>query len=530
MNIALAQINPIVGDLAANVAQIRASIEQARRLGAEVLITPEMALTSYALDDLLLRPALFTAVQQALDELLEIDGITLVIGYPEFSGGQIFSSAIVFRDGHILGRYQKMLLQNEGIFDEVRYFSPGFAPFVFEVAGVNIGLLMASDLQEEEPIAASIDEGAQCLCVLASSIFTQDSLENRQENLAKIAKNHQIPILYCNAVGGQDEFIFEGASFAVHKNGKLAAQAPAFREDLLLLSWKNDVDGTIATQDPDPLARLYQALVFALREYVHKNGFPSVVLGMSGGMDSALVLALAVDALGARRVRGIMMPSPFTADISLIDARAMMETLKVAHETVPIAPLQQAFDTALAPLFAALPQDTTEENIQARLRGMILMAISNKTGALLLTTGNKSELAVGYCTLYGDMAGGFAPIKDVPKTLVYALAKWRNAQSAVIPERIITRPPSAELRPDQTDQDSLPPYEILDAILHGYVVRQQSPQDLIAQGFTAEDVQRVVGLINGSEYKRKQSVIGPKVTARAFGRDWRMPLTKKINF
>lgn len=533
MRIAIAQINPIVGDIDANVAQIRASALKAIKYGAEILVTPELALTGYGLDDLLFREHFFDTVHRGLDELLDIDGITMVIGYPSYDqeSREHMSSAIVLRDGNILARYSKMLLQNDGMFDEVRYFSPGFAPTVFEYQGVNIGLMMDSDWEDDEPFLQNVDDEAALILVLGGQLFEHARPETRAHRIRHITQSHPVPVIYANAACAQDEWIWEGASFALNKHGELTALAPKFVEHLLLVDLDehgNPQPSTIAKQPSDFIEETYQALVFSIKEYFGKNGFQSAILGLSGGIDSALVLALTVDALGAKRVKTVMMPSEFTSQMSLDDAADMAQRLNVSYEILPIRPMQAAFETTLAPLFAGRDSDTTEENLQSRIRGTLLMAISNKTGALVLTTGNKSELATGYCTLYGDMAGGFAPIKDVPKTLVYELSRWRNTQSAIIPERIITRAPSAELRPDQTDQDSLPPYEVLDKIME-YALNHYARDTIIAKGFDANDVDRIISLIKSSEYKRKQSVCGPKISARSFGRDWRIPLTHRFN-
>jgi len=441
----------------------------------------------------------------------------------------------VLAAGELLGTYFKRELPNYQVFDERRYFTSGrevgAPPLVFEVQGMRVGVLICEDAWFDEPAQAACAVGAQVLCVINASPFHLDKAYEREDRMAQRARACAVPVLYAHLTGGQDEVVFDGASFAVDREGRAQARAPSFKTSLLLVNVTSDgqVDGEIA---PVPCVeqQAWSALVTGVRDYVDKNGFPGAIIGLSGGIDSALVLAVAVDALGPRRVRTVMMPSPYTADISWIDARDMAERLGVRHDEIPIAPMFEAFNTGLAPFFAGLAEDATEENIQARIRGTLLMALSNKTGSIVLTTGNKSEMATGYCTLYGDMAGGFAVIKDVAKTLVYRLARWRNEQpgGAVIPDRIITRAPSAELRPNQTDQDSLPPYDILDGILALYVEEDRSVEDIVDRGYARADVERVTRLIKVNEYKRRQSPVGIRITYRAFGRDWRYPITSRF--
>jgi NAD+ synthase (glutamine-hydrolysing) len=425
------------------------------------------------------------------------------------------------------------------VFDERRYFTPGQGTCVFQVEGVNVGLLICEDAWFDEPGLLAKEAGAELLAVINASPFHVGKGAERVARMAERARALDVPVVYAHLVGGQDEVVFDGGSFAINADGSLAARAPEFQEDLFCLQAEGGgaagvhLAGPVA-RERSPEADLWDALVLGVRDYVNKNGFPGVLLGLSGGIDSALVLAIAVDALGRDKVRAVMMPSPYTADISWIDAREMAARLGVRYDEISIVPEFEAFKASLAGEFKGLPEDTTEENIQARIRGVILMALSNKFGSIVLTTGNKSEMATGYCTLYGDMAGGFAVIKDVLKTSVFRLARWRNVHDPYgtginpIPDRIITRPPSAELRPDQTDQDSLPPYDILDAILERYMEDDHGVEQIIAEGFDRAVVERVARLIRINEYKRRQAPVGIRVTHRSFGKDWRYPITGKF--
>ncbi len=550
MKIALAQINATVGDLAGNAARVAEAARRAHAQGASVVVAPELALSGYPPEDLLMRPAFLQACEDTLHalarELAACEGLHVVVGHPASAhdGGDVrsksirsqrcFNAASVLTGGRVLATYCKRELPNYQVFDERRYFvggrEAGLAPVVFEAGGLRLGLLVCEDAWFDEPAASAKAAGAQVLCVLNASPFHLDKAEEREQRMAERARATGLPLLYSHMVGGQDEVVFDGASFALDAEGRVAARAASFEEDLLLLDLEAQCrPAGRVTPVPGFEAQAWQALVTGVRDYLGKNGFPGAIIGLSGGIDSALVLALAVDALGADQVRTVMMPSPYTADISWIDARDMAARLGVRHDEIDIAPMFEAFRTSLAPQFAGLAEDTTEENLQARIRGTLLMALSNKTGAIVLTTGNKSEMATGYCTLYGDMAGGFAVIKDVAKTLVYRLAEWKNAQGAeVIPRRIITRPPSAELRPNQTDQDSLPPYEVLDAILALYMEEDRSIEQIVAAGFARTDVERVTRLIKVNEYKRRQAPVGIRITHRAFGRDWRYPITSKF--
>lgn len=551
MNVALLQVNSTVGDLTGNLSRLVAAARRAYAGGARLAVAPELALTGYPPEDLLLRPAFMQgcadALQALANALADCEGLHLVVGHPHQFGAdgdertksmavqRRFNAASVLTAGRVMATYCKRELPNYQVFDERRYFASGrdagLGPVVFDCDGLSVGLLICEDAWFDEPAAAAVAAGAKVLCVLNASPFHLDKAGEREARMAHRARASGCALLYAHQVGGQDEVVFDGASFAADADGVVRARAPSFEEDILQVQVGADgrVSGPLAAV-PSQEAQAWAALVTGVRDYIGKNGFPGVIIGLSGGIDSALVLAVAVDALGADRVRTVMMPSPYTAEISWVDARDMAQRVGVRHDELSIVPMFDAFKATLAPMFAGLPEDTTEENIQARIRGTLLMALSNKHGAIVLTTGNKSEMATGYCTLYGDMAGGFAVIKDVAKTLVYRLARWRNAQPGgpVIPERIITRPPSAELRPDQTDQDSLPPYEVLDAILARYMEDDQSIEQIVQAGFDRADVERVTRLIKINEYKRRQAPVGIRITHRAFGRDWRYPITSKF--
>jgi len=548
--VALGQINPKVGDLAGNTELILQEAGRAHRAQADILLLPELVLTGYPPEDLLLRPSFVAAQTESLNTLRtemgkRYAGLHVIVGHIAQKGSRLFNAASVLLDGRCIATYHKQRLPDYGVFDETRYFSAGRDCVVFDCKGLKIGVLICEDIwatdESNTPASACKHQGAQALLVLNASPWHIGKQREREHTIAQAAQDATVglPVVYVNLVGGQDELVFDGASMVLDAQGKIALRSPAFMSALSVVTL-NGVPGQDALSLEEPEvdawrndqtaneAHVYAALVMALHDYVHKTGFKSVLLGLSGGLDSALVLALAVDALGAQAVRTVMMPSPWTAQMSLIDARQMAQNLGVRHDEIAIEPLTQAFETALAALFADTGHDVTEENIQARVRGNLLMAASNKFGSLLLTTGNKSELATGYCTLYGDMAGGFAPLKDVPKTLAYRLAHWRNQQAdpqnPVIPERILTRAPSAELRPGQTDQDSLPPYDVLDAILERYVEQNQSVDAIIRAGFDALAVKDVIRRVHLNEYKRRQGAIGPRITSRAFGRDWRYPI------
>jgi len=529
MKIAIAQINCIVGDLDGNARKILDYAEQAKAAGAQLLVTPELALTGYPPEDLLLRDGFYGACDQALFGLArEIQGISVVVGHPQQYDGKRFNAASALRDGKVVATYHKQILPNHSVFDEVRYFSPGNEPCVFEVDGIKFGINICADIWAEGAATCALNANADVLLVLNASPYHMNKQVSRYEAVRERIGECGLPVVYANLVGGQDELVFDGASFVMDGGGNLVHQLPAFEEALRIVEFAQDQPqhGEIVPQLPIE-ASVYQALCLGVKDYVEKNGFPGVVLGLSGGIDSALTLTVAVDALGAEKVRAVMMPSEFTADMSLQDAQTMAEQMKVRYSELPIKLAFDSFLRTLAEEFNDLPFDTTEENIQARIRGTLLMALSNKYGSIVLTTGNKSEMAVGYATLYGDMAGGFGVLKDVPKTMVYRLARYRNTLGEAIPERVITRPPSAELRHDQTDQDALPPYEILDAIMEHYVEQDTCPVDIIALGFDEKDVRQVVKLIDRNEFKRRQAPIGVRVTPRGFGKDRRYPITSK---
>ena len=548
LSICTAQLNFVVGDMPGNAQKIIAAAREAYAQGARLLLTPELAICGYAAEDLFLRPAFIAACDDAVKtvarETAGLKGLAIVLGHPQAMapGAQAFSvcfnAASVVRDGKIEQTYAKRELPNYQVFDERRYFVPGSKPCVFEVEGVKVGVLVCEDAWFATPARDTAAAGAQLLAVINASPFHLGKGTEREATMRARVVETGLPLVYAHLVGGQDEVVFEGRSFALAADGSVAARAPAFVEKLVYALVESAQGAIKITAEVAPErtleADLWDALVLGVRDYVGKNGFPGALLGLSGGIDSALVLAIAVDALGADKVRTVMMPSPYTADISWIDARDMATRMGVRYDEISIKPQFEAFKAALATEFAGLPEDTTEENLQARIRGTLLMALSNKFGAIVLTTGNKSEMSTGYCTLYGDMAGGFAVIKDVAKTRVFDLARWRNANdpygtcASPIPERIITRPPSAELRPDQKDQDSLPPYEVLDAIVARYMENDEPIESIIASGFARADVERVTRLIKLNEYKRRQAPVGIRVTRRSFGKDWRYPITSKF--
>ncbi len=528
----MAQLIFLVGDIAGNADKIIAAATEARdRHQADLIVFPELTLTGYPPEDLLLRPGFISQVEPALKRLCqELQGIAAVIGCPLRTPEGLRNAAVVLDDGAVQATYYKQWLPNYSVFDEKRYFVAGMEPGLATIKGVRVGVTICEDVWQAGPVAQAAKAGARLLVNLNASPYHAGKGDQRLKMLRQRVGESRIPIVYVNLLGGQDELVFDGGSLVVSADGALIQQAPFFVDGLYPVDFKlsetglTPVQGPIA-EEPDLEQGIYQALVLGVRDYVEKNGFPGVVLGLSGGIDSALTLAIAVDALGAERVEAVLMPSRYTADMSNTDAVLEAQALGVKFHTLPIELAFQSFLEILQPVFAGLPTGIAEENIQARCRGVLLMAISNKTGKMVLTTGNKSETAVGYSTLYGDMAGGFAPIKDVLKTMVYRLAAWRNRQSPVIPQRVFDRPPSAELRPDQTDQDSLPPYDILDAILHGYVEEDRSVEELIAAGFERATVERVARLVIVNEYKRRQAAPGVRITPRAFGRDRRYPIT-----
>ena len=611
MKLAIHQFNPTLGALEDNTTKLMAAINAAIKQGCVIFISSELALCGYIPKDLLFRPEFHTQILLQLNKFFEFRNITILIGAPFIDGNNCYNSVFIIRDGQIIGRYDKQKLPNYGVFDECRYFTPGTTPTVFEHNGVKLGVIICEDMWHQEPAMMAKLAGAEVLISINASPFNIGKHEERVNVATTRVSEVTIPLIYVNQLGGQDNLVFDGASFILDENGELIAQFPAFKQELNYLSFPCNMslraEPTLSLRadptpslraepipslradptpslraDPTPSLRaqrgnllsehithypnhvesVYEALVLATRDYVTKNGFKGVLLGLSGGVDSALTLAIACDALGHDKVMAIMMPSIYTADISLIDSRDMVKRLDVHYEEIKIDQIFNQFKTELNPIFDHIchsselchsraggnpdPRnkseddmirkseddiiDTTEENLQARTRGVLLMALSNKLGFLVLTTGNKSEMAVGYATLYGDMAGGFAVLKDVPKTLVYQLCNWRNTKSDVIPERIITRAPSAELRENQTDQDSLPDYDILDEIIKLLVERRLSSKEIMGCGFKEADVSKVARLIKLNEYKRSQAAVGPKVTKCAFNNDWRYPITNHFNF
>ncbi|HVK93191.1 MAG TPA: NAD+ synthase [Noviherbaspirillum sp.] len=533
VKVAIAQINSTVGDIAGNRAKIAEFARRAAAQGADIVLTPEMSLVGYPPEDLLLRGSFYAKTEEQFavltKELADLRDVHVVVGHPVMQHGKRFNAASVIVNGEVRGTYHKHDLPNDAVFDEKRYFSSSDQSFVFEVKGVRFGINICEDTWSKHAPAHAKAGGAQVLLVPNGSPYHMNKQHLRYDVMRTNVSSLGLPLVYANLVGGQDELIFDGNSFAMDGLGVVCVQLKHCEEDLQLVEFDGGQpkSGRIA-QELSIEEQVYKVLVQGVRDYIGKNGFPGVLIGLSGGVDSALTLAVAVDALGAEKVRAVMMPSPYTADISWLDSRDMAQRIGVRYDEIPISDCFAAFRQTLAQEFKGLAEDATEENIQARIRGTILMALSNKHGSIVLTTGNKSEMAVGYCTLYGDMAGGFAVIKDIAKTLVYRLCAYRNSVSEVIPERILTRAPSAELRPDQTDQDSLPPYEVLDAIMQMYMEENRSVAEIIEAGYRREDVERVTRLIKINEYKRRQAPIGIRVTHRAFGRDWRYPITSKF--
>ena len=534
VTVALAQINSTVGDLAGNSARIADAARRAASAGADIMLTPELSLVGYPPEDLLLRRSFYAKSQAALrelaDSLADLKDLHLVVGHPLADGDDLqYNAASVLCGGQIIKTYRKHALPNYTVFDEKRYFTPADDVCTFDVKGTRFALNICEDTWYAEMPRKAREQGAQVLLVPNASPYHMNKQHLRVDTMRENVSSQQMALVYANLVGAQDELVFDGSSFVLDAAGELCAQLKSFDEDFALVTFDDGQPQALPV--PEPLsdeAQVYSALVLGVRDYIGKNGFPGAIIGLSGGVDSALTLAIAVDALGKDKVRAVMMPSPYTAEISWIDSRDMVERIGVQYDEIAIAGCFDAFKNSLSPLFAGLPEDTTEENLQARIRGTLLMALSNKTGAIVLTTGNKSEMATGYCTLYGDMAGGYAVIKDIVKTLVYRLCDYRNGISDVIPQRILTRAPSAELRPNQVDQDSLPPYEVLDGSLKMYMEEGQGVAELLAAGYRKEDIDRITRLVKINEYKRRQAPVGPRITHRAFGRDWRYPITSKF--
>jgi NAD+ synthase len=553
LRLALAQLNPRVGDIDGNLEKLRDARRRAAAAGADVLVCTELAISGYPPEDLVLKRAFLESVEAAVQALAADTadgGPAVILGAawredPETreahgDGRTVYNAALLLDEGEVKAVRAKWDLPNYGVFDEKRLFTPGPLPGPMNVRGVRLGVMVCEDVWSADVTECLEENGAELLVVINGSPFEEGKLDQRLQLALSRIEESGLPLIYLNQVGGQDELVFDGASFALDGHKNLGMQLASFEEDVAVMTWERDAlgDWTIAeaprVNPAEGLEAVYRALMLGLGDYVRKNGFPGVVIGLSGGIDSALSAAIAVDALGAERVRCVLMPSPYTSQASLDDAAEMAELAGARLDTVAIDPAMQAFDGMLKPLFDDLPPDTTEENVQARIRGIALMAISNKFGPMVLSTGNKSEMSVGYATLYGDMAGGFNVLKDVYKTQVYRLAHWRNQQrpadakgpaGRVIPERILTKAPSAELKPDQTDQDSLPAYDELDDILSCLIESDMGSRQIIARGHDAEIVGKVWRMLEGAEYKRRQAAPGVKITSRSFGRDRRYPIT-----
>jgi NAD+ synthase (glutamine-hydrolysing) len=538
LRVVMAQLDFLVGDIPGNTDLIiQATREAEERHQADIVLFPELCLTGYPPEDLLLRPSLDLRVQEALERLQQANlAPAMIIGTPLRAAGLLYNAAVIIEAGEIRGRYFKRCPPNYQVFDEKRYFAEGSQTLVVDIKGVPVGITVCEDLWKDGPLEDAAAAGAQLVLNLNASPYDIDKQARRKALLERKATENRVSIVYVNLVGGQDELVFDGGSMVYDHSGTLKVEIPQFSSGLFPVDFLCEHHCQPVSQplppEPSLEANVYNALVTGVRDYVNKNGFKSVVLGLSGGIDSAVTLAVAADALGKERVRAVMMPFRYTSSASLEDAEAQARAMGVQYDVFSIEPMYDTFMTTLAKPFEGTRPDTTEENLQARLRGVLLMSLSNKFGSLVLTTGNKSEMAVGYSTLYGDMAGGFDVLKDVPKTLVFRLAWYRNSVAPVIPERVITRPPSAELAPDQKDEDSLPGYDILDQILHFYVERDYSAEAIVAEGFDRADVERVVRLVDINEYKRRQAPIGVRITERGFGKDRRYPITNgwKLGF
>ena len=528
--IALAQFSPEIGNIDANVQKMIEQVNEAKKQNADLIVFPELSTIGYQAEDLLLRPSLIKRTENAFKALSAVQNIVMVFGFVnQTEDGQRYNSAAVMKDGQILGIYNKQNLPNYSIFDEKRYFSEGHQHLVFEYLGHKFGVLICEDVWSLPTVQQLAKLNVETALVLNASPYEVGKPQHRIATMSELAKQLNINLVYTNQVGGQDDLVFDGTSFVINNSGSVALQAETFKEALLIAEY--EIENKAFKQASiapalDTMAEIYQSLVLATRDYVTRSGFPGVILGLSGGIDSALTLAIAVDAIGADKVQAVMMPYTYTAQISVEDAAEQAKNMGVTFGIAEINPIVNSFMQTLYPFFGNSPADATEENLQARARGTLLMGLSNKFGNLVLSTGNKSELAVGYCTLYGDMVGGFAVLKDVYKTIVFELAKYRNSisETPVIPERVITRPPSAELRPDQKDQDSLPAYDVLDAILYAYIEEDVSQDDIIAKGFDKDVVEKVIKLVDRNEYKRRQGAIGPRITSRAFSRERRYPI------
>lgn len=532
LTLAIAQLNFLVGDIYGNAERIIQETNQiAAQHDVDCVVFPELALTGYPPEDLLFRPGFEKRCHRAIAHIEKSIGKTaIILGYPEREGKHLYNKAAFICNGKIAADYAKQELPNFTVFDEKRYFTPGNKPCIFEINGIKIGLLICEDIWHEHPIKQAKNAGAECIISINASPYDRNQIRAREIILKKRTEETKLPIIYVNSVGGQDELVFDGGSMVIDSTSNRCQQAPYFVENIMMVTIKKNNHAIHIQKQPLPErasqeTQIYETLKLGVHDYIFKNNFPGAIVGLSGGIDSALTLAIAVDAIGAEKVIALIMPSQFTAKISIEDAIKEADALHVKYYIISIDQLLNHYLQTLAPIFNNKPVDTTEENLQARIRGMLLMAYSNKFGNIVLTTGNKSELSVGYATLYGDMAGGFSVLKDVPKTLVYALSKYRNQLSAIIPERVLTRPPTAELKHNQTDQDKLPAYEILDEILERYIEKDEEPTQIIAAGFDKKVVDDVVRMINFNEYKRRQAPIGIRLTQRAFGKDRRYPIT-----
>ena len=537
VKVALAQLDLAVGAVALNAEKIIAYANRARdEMGADLVVFPELSVCGYPPEDLLLHAGLRHGVESAVRDIRDkVFGIAVLIGFPEYEADDIYNSCAVFEDGKAIAHYRKHVLPNYSVFDEKRYFTEGRGASVFTLKGVRIGLNICEDVWSPGPMAAARGAGAECVIAINGSPYELESQVYREAEVRRRIGEVRTPVIYVNMVGGQDELVFDGGSFVMAADGEIAFRAPAFDEGLHCVALSGSTSGVVPEvgEVADYLqdeARVYTALVTGTRDYINKHGFPGAILGLSGGIDSALVATIACDAIGADNVRAVMMPFRYTSNMSQEDAATQAATLGLRYDVIPIEPMYEATITQLQPILGDREPDATEENIQARCRGLLLMAISNKTGRMLLTTGNKSEMAVGYATLYGDMAGGFAPIKDCSKTLVYRLARYRNTLGDAIPERVITRPPSAELRPDQKDSDSLPHYDVLDPILEAFIEEDLSVAEITGRGFDRDTVIRILEMVKRNEYKRRQAPPGVRISSRAFGRDWRYPITSGYRF
>ena len=528
--VALAQFSPHIGNIDANTQKMVEQANSAKQQQADLIIFPELSTLGYPAEDLILRPNLQKRTQKAFAQLSEVKDIVMVFGFVhQTEDGHRYNSAAVMKDGQVLGVYNKHNLPNYGVFDEKRYFQEGHQHLIFEYLGHKFGVLICEDIWSLNTVKQLSQLNVETVLILNASPYEVGKPQHRVQTLNELAKQLSLNIVYVNQVGGQDDLIFDGSSFVSNHNGQLALQAPSFQESVYFAEYdaKQKLFKTAETTPTlDTFAEIYQALVMATRDYVQRSGFPGVILGLSGGIDSALTLAIAVDAIGADKVQAVMMPYTYTSQMSVEDATEQARRMGVTFGIAEIHPIVNSFMQTLYPFFGNSPADATEENLQARTRGTLLMGLSNKFGNLVLSTGNKSEISVGYCTLYGDMVGGFSVLKDVYKTIVFELAKYRNTlnETPVIPERVITRPPSAELRPDQKDQDSLPAYDVLDAILYAYIEEDLSQADIIAKGYEAEVVEKVIRLVDRNEYKRRQGAIGPRISSRAFSRERRYPI------